>query len=835
MDLMSLKPLAWLLCLVPLGIVLKFSLVDRPRLLKGLATGLRLSAMGLLVLAMCQPFLALSSDNIHVVFLLDVSDSVDLTSARTAVKTIEACTETLSHADSWSMFLLADGLRSIQTPQEAVRALDGWQQPIPDQGFRSATRLADALSTVRLCFPADKARRIALFTDGCPTHGALDNVLATLQQEQTDLQLYRLSGLKTGEACIAEFQPSTTEAFNGEMLRLTATIRTNQPMPATLRLINNGVVASHRDLVLDPNEDNTVHMEVPMLTSGASRWTAELTAEQDHFLMNNTATCTVNVHGKPHILVIHQTPLKLRAFDKALTEQRFDVDVRGTFGLPEDLAALLAYDAVILADVAATDLSPHQMALLKRYVIDFGGGLAMFGSNNSFGLGGYHRTPVEEVLPLNSRFEKQQEEPSVAMVLVMDKSGSMQGLPIALSRQAAKATVDLLGPQDHIGVVAFDGQAFVVSPMRRASEGSVVKQAIDTLASGGGTFMYPGLETAFTLLQSVSAKIKHVILLSDGQSQPADHQGLVALMAQAGITVSTIALGQADRALLSSLAEIGKGRFYETNDPSQIPQIFTRDTLETSRTAVKEDLFHPIQISDHPLLAGFDQSALPVVFGHVMTHVKPATQLLLVTHAGDPLLAVSRHGLGTSLAYTSDVTEKWGSQWLTWHNFGRFWSQALRGILRRQSSEGLLVQQTQERDQWALDITRVDELGQPVSRVDFKAQRIGDSGPDALLPVEEVGLGRYRLTLPIERDEPLSLRLEDVDHSKTATLHYDRPYPEEYRLAGILDPSLAAVRALRPDSIRDNVTPAITRRPVSHLCYLLALLAMLAGLLFRRI
>jgi len=206
-----------------------------------------------------------------------------------------------------------------------------------------------------------------------------------------------------------------------------------------------------------------------------------------------------------------------------------------------------------------------------------------------------------------------------------------------------------------------------------------------------------GIDTAFRMLEVVSAKIKHVIILSDGQSQPADHQGLVSEMANAGITVSTVALGNADRVLLSSLAEIGKGRYYETTDPANIPQIFTKETVETSRSAVKEDLFNLVQTSDHPLLSGFSDSDLPVIFGYVMANVKPATQLLLVTNSGDPIMAVSRYGLGSTMAYTSDVTDKWGSQWLTWNQFGRFWSQAVRSILRRDSTEGLYLRQTLEK------------------------------------------------------------------------------------------------------------------------------------------
>jgi len=835
MDLVNLKPLWWLLSLLPLALILKLSLVDRPKLYKWLATGLRLSAIVLLVMALCQPFLSFSTSGIHVVFLLDVSESIDLAHARVAVNKIETCIGELGAMDSWSLLLVGDGLRPVDGPQEANAELERWMRQLPDNGFRSASKLTDALLNARLCFPANKARRIAIFTDGRSTQGNVAEALATLRQEAIDVRLFRLSGVQAPEACITEIKPNTSNAFKGEMVRMTTQIHANQRMPATLRLIHNGVVAAQKQIVLDPNQDNPVSLEVPMLTSGATHWRAELETEQDHFLMNNQATCTVTVSGEPRLLVLHETPRKLRAFEKAMKEQQFDVDLRGKHGLPDNLADLLAFDAVILADVAATDLSSQQMNLLKQYVVDFGGGLAMFGSNNSFGLGGYHNTPVEEVLPLISRFEKQEEQPSVAMALVIDKSGSMNGEPIALARQAAKTTVDLLGPQDYIGVVAFDGQAFIISPMRRATDAELVKQAIDTLASGGGTFMYPGIENAFGMLRQVSAKIKHVIILSDGRSRPADFESIIAEMVRAGITVSTIALGDADRDLLASLADIGRGRYYETNDPTQIPQIFTKDTMETSRTAVKEDIFHQIQTSDHPLLSGFGNMALPVVFGHVMTHVKPATQLLLITNAGDPLMAVSRYGLGSTLAYTSDLTDKWGSQWLAWNDFGRFWSQALRGILRRQSTDGLILQQTQTHNQWLIDIFRLDDAGQPVSGISFQAQIIDDAGIVNQVPVVEVGLGRYRLDIPIDNTEMMSLRLDDPQYNKSTTLHYNRPYPAEFNLAGKMVPALQTIPELSSTTIKEGFIPASTRQPVSHICLLLALFALLTGLLFRRI
>jgi Ca-activated chloride channel homolog len=835
MDWVSLKPLLWLLLLIPLLGVFKYSLVDRPRLYKWLAIALRMAAMLLVVLAICRPFMATDSENVHLAFVLDVSESVDLQDARAAVDRIEVGINQLSPADSWSLLVVGSEIKMMSDTAEAATLLDQWISGLPDNDFRNASLISEALLASRLYFPANKARRIVLFSDGRPTHEALEGVLDTLAQEHIDLRWQRLKGLQQAEVCVASLMPSTTTAFEGEMVRLTTTLHANRKLPATLRILHKAVVVTHKELVLEPDTDNVVHMEVPMTTPGPSQWTAELVAEQDYFLINNKADCTVTVSGKPRVLVLHEDTRKMRSFRKALLEQDVEVDLRGKHGLPEDLAALLAFEAVILADIAATDMSPGQMELLKRYVIDFGGGLAMFGSNNSFGLGGYYKTPVEEVLPLTSRYEKEKEQPSVAMALVIDKSGSMSGMPIDLARQAAKAAVDLMGKQDYIGVVGFDGQAFITSPMRSVMEGEVVKDAINTLEAGGGTNMYPGMEAAFSMLETVAAKIKHVIILSDGQSQPGDFEGLVSNMADAGITVSTVALGNADRALLSSLAEIGRGRYYETADPTNIPKIFTKETVETSRSAVKEDLFDLVVTSDHPLLSGFNDGELPVIFGYVMTHVKPATQLLLVADSGDPVMAVARYGLGTSLAYTCDVTNNWGSQWLVWAQFGRFWSQAIRGILRRQSAEGMTLQQRHRHGTWTVDILRHDASGHGLKGIDFDAQVVDETGTTRAVTVEETGLGRYRMSVLLSEARTMSLRLVDRDYDKMAMLHYNRPYPAEYNLGAQAASCIADIPPLNTDALIEDLEPVAIRKPVSHLCYLAALVLMAVGLLFRRI
>jgi len=616
---------------------------------------------------------------------------------------------------------------------------------------------------------------------------------------------------------------------------MTARLAANQAVGGKVRLIHRGVAVQEKDVNLNPKRPGVVEFDTEMTTAGPSIWSVELVPADDHFPINNRAACTVNVRGRPRVLALHEKPAQLRSFARMLREQDIEIEVRGRYGLPETLEEMASFDAIILADLPAIALSPRQMQMVKRFVMDLGGGLVMMGSENSFGLGGYYKTPVEDVLPLISRFEKEKEKPSLAMALVIDKSGSMTGVPIELARQAAKAAVELLGSRDTIGVVGFDHAAQVVCEMTSAVEVDSVQAAIDSLQAEGGTYMYPAMVEAKEMLESTPAKIRHMICLSDGHTQPADHESLTEEMADAGITVSTVALGDADKQLMASIAEIGRGRYYETSDPANVPQIFTKETMEATKSAIKEDLYGSVQTGDHPILAGYQTADLPFTLGYVMTEAKPAAQLLLAAETGDPLLAIGRYGLGTGMAYTSDLTEKWGGEWLAWDGCGKFWAQALRGVLRKYSVEGLQVVSREEGNKLRFDVRRHADDGMPVSGIQWNAIALDEDGNEHFVEVSEAGLGRYGATVDIEGRERLTVRLRDENHDKTSVQHYHRPYPAEYRLAQEMPPAIAALGRIDPHTVVTDLKPQRSRRSVVHWAYFGALGCLIASVLLRRL
>lgn len=837
MELITYRPLLWLLLLLPLALFYVRSLVERQWVLKLSSFVLRGLAIAFLATALCQPFFARERDYFHVIHLLDVSESVDLQSCRRALDRVQRLDSSLRPSDSSTFCAFAQEVREAGV-EDFRKELEQWQRGTADDTFRRSSRIASALVSVRMNFPAEKAKRIILYSDGQETEGGLDEALLSLRQESIDLRFAPLEGVQAAEASVVSLEGNTPSSYQGEKVRLTATLSSNCEMKGELCFVARGVIERRVPVQLREGDKNTVSCDVVMNRSGSNVWTAELLPEKDHFPMNNRASCTIDVVGRAKVLALHRKPGKLRPFARALREQGIEVETRGEFGLPGTVTELLEFDALLLANFPATLMGPREMTNLKKYVTDFGGGLIMLGSENSFGLGGYYKTPVEEVLPLVSRYEKEKEKPSLTMVLVIDKSGSMSGLPIALARQAAKATAELLGPRDKIGVVGFDSQPYTVCEITSATDLEYIHSAIDGIAAGGGTNMYPAMAEGRDMLEQTVAKIKHMIVLGDGMSMPGDFEGLAAEMADGGITVSTVALGpSADRGLMQAIAQIGKGRYYETMDANTVPQIFTKETMEASRSAIKEEPFVPVPLRSADFLNGINFDECPFLLGYVMTRGKPTAEMQLLTESGDPLLATGKFGLGKSVAFTSDVTEQWAGEWIEWTPFGRFWAQVLRSCIRKDKDTGISVSREKRGPLMQYIIHRKDEAGQPVNGVRWQASLVGEHGLDTALAVEEIGLGLYRAQAARPGVGRWSVRFNDSGEGQLKVLHHHHNYPKEYRLAQQPPDAIRALPVLdEQEFLQHDSLPTIdTQQSARHYSLLLAIICILGSVLLRRV
>ena len=325
--------------------------------------------------------------------------------------------------------------------------------------------------------------------------------------------------------------------------------------------------------------------------------------------------------------------------------------------------------------MTASSLPPGQMRALQTYVRDFGGGLVVVGGDNAYGPGGYARTPLEDMLPVRMDLRGKSVSASVALMLVVDVSGSMGGGPggaskMDLAKEAAIAAVELLGEYDQVGVLAFDDQNHWMIQPTFASDLAPIEEAIGRMQPGGGTEIYPALKESFHAIAPIEAKVKHIVLLTDGQAPRGDYPGLMQQMRDASVTLSTIGIGtDADTQLLQELAQLGNGRYYDGNDPFDLPRLLVKETQQVQRAAIVEQDFTPIAVASSPATAGIDFRQAPQLRGYVATTPKPQATVLLASSQLDPVLSEWQYGLGRVLAWTSDASNRWSSRWLEWPGF----------------------------------------------------------------------------------------------------------------------------------------------------------------------
>ena len=399
---------------------------------------------------------------------------------------------------------------------------------------------------------------------------------------------------------------------------------------------------------------------------------------------NNEALTIVDVRGKPLLLYIEGAEGEARYLVEAMAKEGIRLEPRGVDGIPQTLQDLAGYDGIVLSDVSAHKVGENFMAAVRDYVEKLGGGFVMIGGMNSFGVGGYYRTPIEDVLPVKLKAPDHEEQQSSALALVIDRSGSMSGQKIEICKSAAIATAEVLTRKDYIGVYAFDSEAHVVAPMTRLTSSASIVGQISMLSSGGGTHIYPGMVLARQELSKTRAKIKHMIVLTDGQTSGQGYQALATQCRAEGITISTVAVGAgAQVGLLQAIAAAGGGQAYVTMDPTAITRIFTQDTMVHTGRMIREEAFQPEQVEDHPMLRSWKDSAAPPLLGYVKTNRKATAQVPLVTDLGEPLLAHWRYGLGKVTAFTSDCKSRWAALWISqWDGYSQLWAQVLRETAR---------------------------------------------------------------------------------------------------------------------------------------------------------
>ncbi|MBM2803837.1 MAG: hypothetical protein HW419_1730 [Deltaproteobacteria bacterium] len=790
-----------LLLALELFLAFRQGLAPYPILFRGVA-------LAALALALVNPRIFNPTTALDVIFGVDLSRSVGQEGREKALDVLEAAQR--FHSPMARTGLLAFG-RAPEwefLPREKIAAADFGARLARDE-----TDIQAALQAALAQIGEGRQGRILLLSDGNENRGQTARVTPLLRSQGVSVWTLPVS-LSRGrnEIYLSEFTlPRQVDSAEGFEIR--AAIESWRAAPARLRLLRDGTVHVEQELRLKAGS-NPLSFRDSLTARGHHNYELLVESADDTLAENNFLQGVVEVKGPPRVLLLSAQAESQRVISRVLQTQGYAVVESAPERHTLSMAELSSFDLLVLDNVPAFQLSHAKMENIEKYTRDLGGGLLVIGGSQSYGAGGYFRTPLERILPVDMRPPARLDMPHVALLFVIDKSGSMGAgaegsTKLDLAKAAAIAAADIMNPTDQVGILAFDANWDWALPFRQVGKGEWISEKLSNLQSDGGTDLYKAMVEAERGIAGKQAAIKHVILLSDGLTDKADFQTLVSKMARDGITVSTVSVGNdADVKLMAEIAKEGRGRGYVALDPQTIPQIFTTETLLISRDLLIEKTVTPTIVAPSGPLKGIAQNNLPPLRGYVLTYPKPRAELLMRVDK-DPLLVSWRYGLGRVMAFTSDLSGRWGKDWVSWQSFPQWSSQISRDTLRK-------ILDTRMRTDFIADGESVkivtDLAGRDGKFLNHLKLKANVSAPDRSTDeqtLQQSAPGRYEGQFtPAARGIHFVTLYAEGDANgpavPVATVPYIAPYPKEYRE---LKPNLSLLSRLAEETGGEMLDP----------------------------
>ena len=684
---------------------------------------------------------------------------------------------------------------TVRVPPQLGMKLDFGTVTVPMEG----TDTAQMIRTVIAMYPPDSGTRLLISSDFNDTAG--DTLVAAHEAAAAGIQIDVLPiHYRVNSEVLVEGLHAPIEAREGQTISLRAVFRATHPSTGLVQLLHNDVVQdlngpalgtgtpiletdwtllpefleptiSSADSPLADRYVTVKQIDVPMTSSGPNR--LEVVFEPDDTAdvesTNNRAEAFTLVSGKGRVLFVDGVGEDSGTIlPHALRGRGIEIDVISPEAFPGQMSGLGRYDAVIFQNISAERITIAQQEMLVQYVHDLGGGFIMIGGPESFGAGAWTNTDLDRyILPVSCRIPSQTILPTGALVLVLDRSGSMAApvmgsnkTQMEIASEAAILALSTLYPEDLVGVVAFDSSAKLIVDVQINSDPIGVAKLVRSIQPDGGTEIFGGLDLAYRKLAPIAAEeaaIKHIILLTDGKSRPGNYIKLLGHMNKAGISLSTIGIGDGhDGAELRRLAQIGSGTYHPVQDPNSLPQVFIKEAKMIRKNLIREVPFEPTLISTgSPILANI--RSVPMLKGLVLTGAKPDSRIFMpiVGSEGEPVFAHWQAGLGRAAAFTSDATNRWAAHWLRWDGYADFWARATRAMARPSMSRDMDLATTIEGDQLMvrLDVASLDGLMPGAEWENFlrvEGSILRPDGQTMRIGLDQVGPGVYEAHAPAD-------------------------------------------------------------------------------------
>ncbi|MHC5057046.1 MAG: VWA domain-containing protein, partial [Planctomycetota bacterium] len=644
----------------------------------------RLTLLGAFAMALASPRSVRTSDVLAVVYAVDVSDSVGEGAQEAALEFMVRTASEKPEADRAGLVVFGRDA-GVEFPPRRTLVFEG---SVTRRVSRDGTDLEKALSLAAAVLPEEHAGRIVLVSDGVETEGSLSRVLDDLRSREVPVDVLPVGYTFPHEVWLERLDlPKTVKV--GEAYEASVVLSSLQAGSGKLVLRENG-----QEIFADEVEfgggKNRYSLPLRLRGPGYYEYLAriEVPPSRDGWAENNVAVSHLYLEGEGRVLLVTDPagdPRDWRQLERALKAAERLVERMESLNFPRDAMSLMPYDCVVLANVPADAFDAVQQEALRSAVFNQGTGFLMVGGKNSFGPGGYNRTPVEEALPVTMDVSQRKVMPKGALAIVLHTCEFADGN--TWGKEIAKAAMRVLSKEDEVGVLVFswEGGAKWLFKLTPASEYERLVTLVNKAEIGDmpdfGTTMKMGLAG----LKASDAAAKHMIIISDGDPQPPTPK-LLQEFVSAQVSVSTVAInphGGQDVSIMNSIASATGGRYYFAEYAEELPSIFIKEAKTLRRSMIQNKDFTPTVQFPSPILKGID--ALPGLHGYVLTTPKPRSATILEGPEEedlDPVLATWRYGLGKSAAWTSDLSPNWGRDWVQWGRFRAFVKQLMVDVSR---------------------------------------------------------------------------------------------------------------------------------------------------------
>jgi Ca-activated chloride channel homolog len=701
---------------------------------------LKCGAFVAILLALAEPRMSVYQSKMAVALLADTSASVSGQDLRAE----SAFADKLEHARGRHWTRVIPFARATRPAAREERPKDGWQLRHTAAPGGHGTNLEAAIRDGAASLPAGMVPRLVLISDGNENLGSAARAIWQAQQLGVPVDTVPLAG-RTKPNLVLESVALPGEVFSGERFPIEVTLESPRSAPAAVEMTAEGktIGASHVQLVSGANH---LRLQANVNSVGAIALAGKISAGD---LGDARFEDAVTLRQPRVLLVSHDPPPSEEHLVRALEANQFQVS-RATGGIPDKLDD---FQLIVINNWDMESIPAARKSALEDF-IKKGGGLAWIGGEHNIYVDkkGQEDDPLERALP--AKIAPPRSPEGTAVILIIDKSSSMEGRKIELARLAAIGVVENLRPIDTVGVLIFDNSFQWAVPIRRADDRAAIKKLISGITPDGGTQIAPALTEAYQRILPQNAVYKHIVLLTDGISEEGDSMTLTREALTNHVTISTVGLGQdVNRAFLEKVASSAQGKSYFLNDPQGLEQILLRDVEEhTGNTAVEKNI-QPRVLKQAEILDGVGMETAPALRGYVRFQSRPTSDVILEADRGDPLLVRWQYGLGRSAVFTSDAKNRWAVNWVDWPGFDRLWANIFRDLLPHAPESETSADFDRAGNELVVDYRLSHNVPDPEKIPDIFA--FGPNGFQAPLQVAKVAAGHYRGRMAIGQNQGL--------------------------------------------------------------------------------